>query len=177
MNQTLTPTARATAPRWSQKQIRIAVELRRSFDNGPVLGSDDYNLQLVTDQVGALARGMGNGCAKQRLLSMAAFTMRWSIGSGDGLCWDLAWMRVRSERARQGALLASGRITFNCASHIVDPRRKLRVLVEEIGEVAEALDLLEQKRPTAAEAREHLETELIHVAAVCVAWLESLEVA
>ena len=47
------------------------------------------------------------------------------------------------------------------------------MLTEEIGEVAEAIDLLEQVDSRAR--REHLITEIVQVAAVAVAWLESLE--
>jgi hypothetical protein len=86
--------------------------------------------------------------------------------------------RVAQERNRQNTLFVEGHIPFNCASRVADPNRKLRVLVEEVGEVAEAIDHLEQLNSNsnaAARQREHLRDELVQVAAVAVAWLESME--
>ena len=80
---------------------------------------------------------------------------------------------VADERVRQNALFAEGKIPFNCASRIADPNRKLRVLVEEVGEVAEALDALENKKDW--KRFDHLREELVQVAAVAVAWLEALQ--
>jgi NTP pyrophosphatase (non-canonical NTP hydrolase) len=74
--------------------------------------------------------------------------------------------------------LHAGKFTFTCASPVACDNRKLRVLVEEVGEVAEAIDHLEQLNRTskaAAKQRDHLREELVQVAAVAVAWLESLE--
>ena len=82
--------------------------------------------------------------------------------------------RVAQERVRQNQLFAEGKIPFNCASRIADRNRKLRVLVEEVGEVAEAIDQCELN-PEALRRREHLRDELVQVAAVAVAWLESME--
>lgn len=84
--------------------------------------------------------------------------------------------RISRERLRQRALMRAGKISFACESPIVGDDRKLRVLVEEVGEVAQALDHLE--RATARGrvfAREDLQTELVQVAAVACAWLEALE--
>jgi len=81
--------------------------------------------------------------------------------------------RIAKERHRQNTLVAEGKLPWNCCTLSVDPNRKLRVLVEEVGEVAEAIDRLE-----AGDCwlnRTHLQDELVHVAAVAVAWLEALE--
>ena len=82
---------------------------------------------------------------------------------------------VADERVRQNALFAEGKIPFNCASRIADPNRKLRVLVEEVGEVAEAIDRIENSKSNHRPAREHLRDELVQVAAVACGWLESME--
>jgi hypothetical protein len=85
--------------------------------------------------------------------------------------------RIWFERLNQRDLLKAGKIPFDCASPIVDANRKLRVLVEEVGEVAEALDLLEPA-VVAVEIKKrkaHLRDELTQVAAVAIAWLESME--
>ncbi len=83
--------------------------------------------------------------------------------------------RVAQERHRQNTLFAEGNISFTCASRIADPNRKLRVLVEEVGEVAEAIDILELTKAGRKAAIKHLRDELTQVAAVAVAWLESME--
>lgn len=85
--------------------------------------------------------------------------------------------KIATERDRQRRLFHTGKITFDCASTLPDPNRKLRVLTEEIGEVAQELDRLEALRDRRGErfVLEDLETELVQVAAVAVAWLESLQ--
>ena len=85
--------------------------------------------------------------------------------------------RIANERSRQRELFHAGKITFDCASPLPDANRKLRVLVEEVGEVAQEMDRLENLRDgrAACFAREDLQEELVQVAAVAVAWLESLE--
>lgn len=84
---------------------------------------------------------------------------------------------VVNERQRQMELFHQGKHTFTCSSRIVDDNRKLRVLVKEVGEVAEALDRVESHKGGNSQPHEDLRDELIQVAAVCVAWLESLEAA
>lgn len=85
--------------------------------------------------------------------------------------------KIAEERVRQRELFHAGKITFDCASVIPDPNRKLRVLMEEVGEVAQELDRLEGVRDRRGEVfvLEDLQTELTQVAAVAVAWLESME--
>jgi hypothetical protein len=84
---------------------------------------------------------------------------------------------VARERARQRDLYRTGRISFDCGSPIPDLNRKLRVLVEEVGEVAQDIDRLEDSRDARGRKfiLEDLEKELVQVAAVAVAWLESLQ--
>jgi hypothetical protein len=84
------------------------------------------------------------------------------------------WM----ERMRQRALIREGRIGFDCACPDVCDDKKLRVLTEELGEVAQAIDCLERPQHHAAtvkQLRNGLKDELVQVAAVAVAWLEALE--
>jgi hypothetical protein len=70
---------------------------------------------------------------------------------------------VAKERERQKELIASGVIPFACEEPLTMPGYKLSVLAEEFGEVAKAM--LEEG---------NLREELIQVAAVAVAWAESL---
>jgi hypothetical protein len=102
-------------------------------------------------------------------------------------CAAIAWLdalhlsqmdiveRIADERLRQRELFTARKISFTCTSPVVGWPRKFRVLAEEIGEVAEAIDLLEAS-PRSKTAKKHFVTELIQVAAVLVAWLESFEV-
>lgn len=83
--------------------------------------------------------------------------------------------RVAKERIRQQELFRAGKFTFTCASHTADDNRKLRILVEEVGEVAEAIDRVENSKINHLPAKEHLRDELVQVAAVACAWLESME--
>ncbi len=71
---------------------------------------------------------------------------------------------MRRERLRQQMLVELGRIPFHCAMPDISGEAKLAVLVEEVGEVARALN-----------DRTELVEELIQVAAVALAWIESLE--
>lgn len=73
------------------------------------------------------------------------------------------------ERDRQERLRAEGKFSETCASITMSPHVKLAVLMEEVGEVA--TELCEPSRLSAVKLR----NELIQVAAVCVAWLESME--
>ncbi len=77
---------------------------------------------------------------------------------------------LKLERQRQNSLLAQGKIDFNCACPDIADGHKLAVLTEEVGEVAKAI--LEQNDEI---EQQDIRTELIQVAAVAVAWLESLE--
>ena len=83
--------------------------------------------------------------------------------------------RIARERKRQEELRESGKFTFTCRSPMMDDNKKLRVLVEEVGEVAEAIDRVESSKAGHLPARDHLRDELVQVAAVAVAWLESME--
>lgn len=70
---------------------------------------------------------------------------------------------ITAERHRQDTLLSEAKIPWNCADPEVFGAHKLAVLAEEFGEVARAL--LEGNG---------LRRELVEVAAVAVAWAESL---
>jgi len=73
------------------------------------------------------------------------------------------WTAILKERARQEKKFPGRTIAD------VPPLMKLRILVEEVGEVAEAMDTLD------ANTVRNLKDELIQVAAVAVGWLESVD--
>lgn len=73
---------------------------------------------------------------------------------------------VRQELERQQELLEAGRIPFVCSDPDVSSGAKLAVLVEEVGEVAAAMQ---------DAGIEEMEEELYQVAAVALAWIASLD--
>ena len=100
---------------------------------------------------------------------------------------------IQMERERQGVLLKEGKFPWSCENLQVADIKKLGVLAEEFGEAAkEAAQIQEQYDRTypgiaqeeidtsvaraVKRKRALLRTELIQVAAVCVAWCEALDV-
>jgi hypothetical protein len=79
---------------------------------------------------------------------------------------------IMKERKRQEILLQAGKFHWTCASPNIKDEAKLAVLAEEFGEVANLVveTLISPDRRDI----EKLRAELTQVAAVCVAWLESL---
>lgn len=76
-----------------------------------------------------------------------------------------ATVAILRERHRQETLRLAGKFDQTCASPAMESAAKLSVLLEEVGEVAHAIN----ENDSLA-----LRTELVQVAAVAVAWLESL---
>jgi hypothetical protein len=105
------------------------------------------------------------------LVACATAAVTWAYPQGNGPR-STGYQRIRREREHQRDLFRRGRISFDVASPIIDVRRKFRVLAEEVGEVAHAIDQVENHGMVAS----NIKLELIQVAAVCVAWLESMEV-
>lgn len=88
---------------------------------------------------------------------------------------------IRFERMRQEQLKAEGRFPWTCSDTVADAK-KLAVLAEEFGEASrEVVEMLihDDKRytktPQYGEHRKNLRKELVQIAAVCLAWLESYE--
>lgn len=139
------------------------------------LAMEDFTLDLKLALLAGRVGSIGN--------TMPRFRQHAIIAVG---CAAFAWLlamrlpemdiyrRIGDERLRQRQLFAERKHRFMVDSKIVDDYRKLRVLVEELGEVAEAIDELEA-HSRSRQHRAHLIEELVQVAAVCVAWLESFE--
>lgn len=90
--------------------------------------------------------------------------------------FKFAMATVFKERQRQEDRKAEGRFQFTCADDGMSNAEKMTVLVEEIGEVAQEV-LTQSERRLARDTvgtREALSEELVQVAAVSIAWLESL---
>lgn len=73
------------------------------------------------------------------------------------------YRQIADERARQRSMAANGRWSWTFAD--ASDSMRLAVLVEEVGEVASAI-----------QGDGDLRVELVQVAAVCVQWLEIIEV-
>jgi hypothetical protein len=94
---------------------------------------------------------------------------------------------IIEERARQDNFVATGKFKYNCASPDTSLGDKMLVLAEEFGEVARAAyeiksypgsgqsESSDHLFAVMREKKGHLRTELIQLAACCVAWAESLE--
>lgn len=78
----------------------------------------------------------------------------------------MVFERVAAERRRQSELKASGKFAYTAADDVVGGL-KLAILVEEVGEVAKALN--------EGDDLASLQAELVQVAAVATAWAESIE--
>jgi NTP pyrophosphatase (non-canonical NTP hydrolase) len=134
-----------------------------------------YLGQLLGDLSREILFPHGKG-TRETLQKMFALATCWMARVRRTNEFRLIIAAVFAERQRQEELRRANpkKYSFALSSLIADPRRKLRVVFEECGEVANACDELEQS-PAGREAREHLFDELSHVAACCEAWLESFE--
>jgi NTP pyrophosphatase (non-canonical NTP hydrolase) len=83
---------------------------------------------------------------------------------------------IAEERVRQESLKREGRFPHTCADAELSDHEKLTILVEEVGEVARAvLNKTKLAYDGFSFAQEKLREELVQVAAVATAWLESIE--
>jgi NTP pyrophosphatase (non-canonical NTP hydrolase) len=80
---------------------------------------------------------------------------------------------VSDERDRQEELKRQGRFMSTCADNSLWDAEKLAVLMEEVGELSRAV--LETLNLCADKHGSNTKDELVQIAAVCCAWLESLE--
>lgn len=87
------------------------------------------------------------------------------------------WLEIRAERAR--AHRKHGATSMESCAPLAD--RRFRVLAEEVGEVAKALNDAEHADPmliaaeVEAATRYEVRAELIQVAAMAVAWIAALD--
>lgn len=98
------------------------------------------------------------------------------VGLPDYNLLGAALVNVKHQRFEQERLKAEGRFRFTCADPDLSMGEKLAILTEEVGEVAQ--QVLEQPDRRLAfdssGSRKELRKELEQVAAVAVAWVESL---
>lgn len=145
--------------------------MRHALIGGEAKGHDD-KLVLLSIHAGHVAAFIKDSdWLWAHLRNIYGFTAGWLMQLGEQRPQNV----ISIERDRQDELFVTGKLSFNCASRTAGPPRKLRVLMEEIGEVAEAIDLLENANGATRTSTRHLRSELVQVAAVAVAWLESLE--
>jgi hypothetical protein len=107
------------------------------------------------------------------LVRLVSFVIAW-LRRDAQVCGGAAALidQIYLERVRQRSLFLSRRITFDCADPEVSGKRKFRVMFEEAGETAQAVDKIEQLDNIWT--RHHLATELVQLAAIATAWLEAL---
>ncbi len=169
--------------RGQRAEAREKIFARIALNHHRLLGFDpqqscDAKLLKLGAWVGDLANRVAgkNIIGTQHALEIiAAHCVGWVDGN-PGNIKDV-FTAIAAERGRQIELRTDNpqRYTFDLAHPFPDPQRKFRVLFEEAGEVARECDHLEQT-PKSRKVWPFLRDELIQTAAVCVAWLESLEV-
>jgi hypothetical protein len=164
------------------KKLDRATFLRRLLDE-PKLISGSLAATVQNNDCRVLRLGFFTGSvaahlltgqpARPALLAVAGFAYGWLLQLG---VKDVP-AGILAERDRQADLFRKGWIGFDVSSPVPDASRKFRVLLEEAGEAAEAVDKVEcaEAGANASIRRDYLGTELIQVAAVAVAWLESIE--
>jgi hypothetical protein len=77
------------------------------------------------------------------------------------------------ERIRQEALKREGKFAYTCADAGLSNAERFMVLAEEFGEVGHELN--EGIGEGRSVSLERLRTELVQVAAVCMAWCEAID--
>ena len=82
---------------------------------------------------------------------------------------------IARERLRQRELQAQGRFKHTCDSREISGFQKLAILMEELGEVARQVCEMHHKSDFLMQSQALLKSELVQVAAVVVAWLETEE--
>lgn len=101
------------------------------------------------------------------------------FGSLDGAKFGKVMSEIMDERARQEALKEQGRFKFTPADDGVSNMERLAMVAEEVGEVAGEVLTLRRLTADRDKGRKSFEDpaelrgELIQVAALVVAWLES----
>lgn len=130
------------------------------------IGSDFAQLDFVEDPT---SREICRSNLQFDLANLAAFALIWATTGQRN--YVRGCKAIAAERQRQRELLATGKIKEDVASPAMPAPAKFRVLFEECGEVAHAIDQVAHHGLAVG----NVHTELIQVAAVCVAWLESLE--
>jgi len=82
-------------------------------------------------------------------------------------------LHVALERVRQNGLREQGKFAYTCADAGLSNAERFMVLAEEFGEVGHELN--EGLGEGRSVSLERLRTELVQVAAVCVAWCEAID--
>ncbi len=159
------------APAMMTALDKITARLAQASDREIAGGfNNDLKLAWITARVGEIASITNRA---EGVLKVACCAFAWleslAIGPTDIIA------RIADERLRQRELFAARKHHFRVDSPVVDWTRKLRVLVEEVGEVAQEIDNLEASNHSKKLIRQNLQAELVQVAAVAVAWLEAYE--
>jgi len=130
---------------------------------------NDIQLSSLCQGLGLLAASETEGNTEEVLMRLFGCAFGWLRA----LKVRQPYLLIVQERDRQENFVKTGKFKATCASREMKFSTKIRVLAEEVGEVAQAIDLLEKCKTNMR--RQWLITEIVQVNAVLVAWLESLQ--
>ncbi len=88
---------------------------------------------------------------------------------------NIVFVEIQSELHRQVQLKNSGKFPWTCADVGPSHFEKLAVLAEEFGEVAKEISETIGFQQGGKYRNSRIRTELVQVAACCVAWINSLD--
>jgi hypothetical protein len=134
---------------------------------------------MIGNLVMTLGGSINTANKRQMVVAIGAHCVGWIESKGvlpvgrKGNVFD----QIHQERVYQRQLFLDGKIAWDVSNTTVDDDLKLLTIGEEVGEVAEAVEtlMLAKRALRQSKCTVHLCCELTQVAAVAVAWLESME--
>ena len=169
MNETIISNARRTALAYLDGDK----DCINAYLTGGQRDEINFKLTCLTTLIGTLAGASTNpDWTRCNLKKIYGYTAGWLTTLGV----KNVQAGISAARDEQNVQLASGRTEFTGAGK-VDPVLKIRLMVEQLGNVAAAIDFLEVLRTDVGRANGEtfLSHELLQLAAVAVAWLENFE--
>ena len=160
------------SPKMMSVLFKIDARLNASHTRENIVqSSPDTFLAILISHLGFLPISMGNK-TESTLLNIAAICVGWLETLGGPI--EQIAANIADERIRQRRLFLAKKHSYQMESASVSNDKKIRVLAKMIGKLAAVTSEVE-RRPNSAETADQLRRRITQVAAVTVAWLESLE--
>lgn len=133
------------------------------------IGSRAHYVGLAVDHIDQVGDKIARLHLREALAALAAYALIWA--TTDQPNYVRGCKGIAAARLIQDHQIVLGDRHTDCASLTTPNSAKFRVLFEQCGAVAHAIDQVQHH----GLAPGNIHAELIHIAAVCVAWLESFE--